>query len=138
METMPKSAKRRPADRAPRVRLAGTVLLLVKMENGRQTRGKLHQLSISGGLMQLETPLDEGIRVEVIFHVANSTVRSRARVLFPIWATKGCLQPFEFDDLGEKERSQLQASLQNLLERSAAAVVSVETPSIFSESSPTS
>ena len=109
--------------RAPRVKLAGTVLSLLRLENGRQTRGKLHQLSITGGLLHLETPLDEGIKVEVIFHVGSSTVRSKARMLFPMWATQGYLQPFEFSDLGEEERSNLQADLQQLLNCSAAVIV---------------
>ena len=114
----------RTAPRAPRVKLAGTVLSLVCLENGRQTRGKLHQLSITGGLLHLESPLDEGIKVEVIFHVGSSTVRCKARMLFPMWATKGYLQPFEFADLGEEDRSNLQADLQRLLDCSAAAIVS--------------
>ena len=111
------------ANRAPRVKLAGTVLSLVRLENGRETRGKLHQLSITGGLLHLEKPLDEGIKVEVIFHVGSSTVRSKARMLFPLWATQGYLQPFEFSDLGEKDRCSLQADLQQLLDRSAATIV---------------
>lgn len=119
---MPKSAPARAA-RAPRVRLAGTVLALIKLENGRQLRAKLHQLSISGGLANVEKPLDEGIKVEVIFHVGNSTVRSKARMMFPMWATQGCLQPFEFEDLGQEERQQLQVSLQNLLTNSGASSV---------------
>ncbi len=123
--------------RAPRVKLAGTVLSLVRLENGRQTRGRLHQLSITGGLLHLETPLDEGIKVEVIFHVGNSTVRSKARMLFPMWATKGYLQPFEFADLSEEDRTNLQADLQRLLECSAAAIVStpVEITEISSDTS---
>jgi hypothetical protein len=117
----------RNAPRAPRVKLAGTVLSLVCLENGRQTRGKLHQLSITGGLLHLEAPLDEGIKVEVIFHVGTSTVRCKARMLFPMWATKGYLQPFEFADLGEDDRSNLQADLQRLLDCSAAAIVPAQT-----------
>ena len=117
---MPKSAQPR-APRAPRVRLAGTVLALLKLENGRQLRARLHQLSISGGLANVEKPLDEGIKVEVIFHVGQSTVRSKARMMFPMWATQGCLQPFEFENLAEEERQQLQASLQGLLTNSPAA-----------------
>ena len=109
--------------RAPRVKLAGTVLVLMRLENGRQLRAKLHQLSTSGGLLHLEQPLDEGIRIEVIFHVGNSTVRTKARVLFPMWATQGYLQPFEFDNLNELDRRELQIDLQKLLESSAAAVV---------------
>jgi hypothetical protein len=120
---MAKASSATGTRRAPRVKLAGTVLSLVRLENGRQTRGRLHQLSITGGLLHLETPLDEGIKVEVIFHVGNSTVRSKARMLFPMWATKGYLQPFEFADLGEEDRSNLQADLQRLLDTSGAAIV---------------
>jgi hypothetical protein len=120
---MGKASSANGTRRAPRVKLAGTVLSLVRLENGRQTRGRLHQLSITGGLLHLETPLDEGIKVEVIFHVGNSTVRSKARMLFPMWATKGYLQPFEFADLGEEDRGNLKADLQRLLDTSGAAIV---------------
>src|SRR5207302_2816642 len=53
--------------RAPRVKLAGVVLALIQLENGRQIRSRLHQLSITGGLLYLDDPLDEGIKVEVMF-----------------------------------------------------------------------
>jgi hypothetical protein len=122
--------------RAPRVKLAGTVLSLVRLESGRQTRGKLHQLSITGGLLHLETPLDEGIKVEVIFHVGNSTVRSKARMLFPMWATQGYLQPFEFDELDEEDRCNLRVDLEQLLECSAAVIV--PPPAETADSSPDS
>lgn len=120
---MAKSCPTPTALRAPRVKLAGTVLSLVRLENGRQLRGRLHQLSVSGGLLQLDSPLDEGINIEVIFHVGATTVRSQARTLFPMWATQGCLQPFEFADLGDQDRSNLQADLQKLLDSAAAAIV---------------
>jgi len=112
---------RKRAKRAPRVKLAGTVLALMRLENGRQLHAKLHQLSTSGGLLHLEQPLDEGIKIEVIFHVGHSTVRSKARVLFPMWATQGYLQPFAFDELGDLERQELHIDLQKLLQSSAAS-----------------
>src|SRR5271163_1446647 len=120
---MARSTQHEKVNRAPRVKLGGTVLFLARLENGRQLRGKLHQLSTTGGLLQLEKPLDEGIKVEVIFPVGDSTVRSKARVLFPMWATQGYLQPFEFDELGESERSSLQANLEKLLKGSAAVAL---------------
>ncbi len=123
MARAPANAKQR----APRVKLAGTVLSLVCLENGRQTRGRLHQLSITGGLLHLEIPLDEGIKVEVIFHVRENTVRTKARMLFPMWATQGYLQPFEFVDLGSEDRGNLQSDLQRLLDSSGAAIVPAET-----------
>ena len=67
-------------------------------------RTRLHQLSFTGGLLHLEKPLDEGIKVEIMFHVVKSTIRSKAVMLFPMWATPGCLQPFEFVSLEEEDR----------------------------------
>ena len=136
---MAKSAQESAA-RASRVKLAGTILLLIRLENGRQLRGKLHQLSITGGLAHFEQPLDEGILVEIIFHVGDSTVRTKARTLFPMWATQGYLQPFEFDGLAEDSRQQLQADLQKLLAHSVAAAAPAEgsTPETFCDPQPAS
>jgi hypothetical protein len=117
------------ARRAPRVKLAGTILALVRLESGRQVRARLHQLSFTGGLLHMENPLDEGIKVEVMFHVGGSTIRSKAAMLFPMWATQGCLQPFEFADLGEEDRLKLEADLQKFLSSSGADLHSVEEPS---------
>lgn len=106
--------------RPPRVKLAGSVLVMLRLENGRHIRGKLHQVSITGGLLHMEHPLDEGIKVEVMFHVGSHTVRSKGAMLFPMWATKGCLQPFRFIDFDEEGREQLAATLQTLLDLGAA------------------
>jgi len=95
--------------RGPRVKLGGSVLALLQLQNRRQIRTRLSQLSSNGGLLQLDKPLDEGIVVEVLFHVGATTVRSRAEMLFPMWATQGCLQPFEFADLEEADRSKLES-----------------------------
>jgi hypothetical protein len=94
---------------------------MLRLENGRHIRGKLHQVSVTGGLLHMEQPLDEGIKVEVMFHIGSQTVRSRGAMLFPMWATKGCLQPFRFLDFSEEERSHLEATLQTLLDLGAAS-----------------
>jgi hypothetical protein len=121
---MAKFAKPNKAARAPRVKLAGTVLILLLLENGRQLRARLHQVSTTGGLLHLDNPLDEGIKVELAFHVGKNTVRSKARMLFPMWATKGYLQPFEFDELPEADVQNLHTNLQNLLQSSRASAPS--------------
>ncbi|HEX3351362.1 MAG: hypothetical protein ACRD3H_04225 [Terriglobales bacterium] len=117
---MPQSRHTDNARRAPRVKLGGTILALVRLENGREIRARLHQLSSTGGLLHLEKPVDEGIKIEVMFHVGGSTIRSKAAMLFPMWATQGCLQPFEFADLGEEDRRKLDADLQRLLGSAAS------------------
>lgn len=105
-------------ERAPRVKLAGSVLALVLLENGRQVRAKLHQLSANGGMLHLEKPLDEGILVKVLFHV-GVTFRVQAELLFPMWATNGYLQPFRFEELSAEDRGRLDGQLQKLLLRQA-------------------
>ena len=111
---MPRSKSDR-ARRAPRVKLAGTVLALLRLDNGREIHARLHQLSFTGGLLHLEKALDEGIKVAVMFHIGETTIRSRAVMLFPMWATQGCLQPFEFADLREEDRQNLESDLQHFL-----------------------
>jgi hypothetical protein len=107
--------------RGPRVKLGGAVLALLQLQNRRQIRTRLSQLSSNGGLLQLDKPLDEGIVVEVLFHVGATTVRSQAEMLFPMWATKGCLQPFRFKDLDDGIRASLEDDLNSLLKISPNA-----------------
>ena len=101
--------------RGSRVKLGGVVLALLQLQNKRYVRARLHQLSVNGGLLQLEHPLDEGITVDVLFHFCSTTVRSKAEMLFPMWATKGCLQPFRFRDLDEQQVGRLENDLTALL-----------------------
>ena len=105
------SARLVSQDRPFRVKLRGSVLTLIRLPNQRQVRGKLHQLSTSGGLVHLEKPLDEKLKVEFIFHLGNTTIRQRAEIMFPMWATQGWLQPFRFVELPEASKSVLETSL---------------------------
>jgi hypothetical protein len=106
--------------RASRVKLGGSILALVLLENGRQIRGRMSQLSMNGGLVSLEQPLDEGIRVTVVFHLGLSSIRCRAQMLFPMWATQGCLQPFRFLELPELGRASLDRELGSLVKAGAS------------------
>jgi hypothetical protein len=115
------SAVSRPA-RGARVKLGGTVLALVQLQNRRRIRASVHQLSTNGGLLLLDQPLAEGIPVEVLFHCGDTTVRSKAQMLFPMWATRGCLQPFRFKDIDESMRNGLDAELRALLDANPAAL----------------
>ena len=97
--------------RGLRVKLGGSVLALVLLENGRQIRGRLSQLSVNGGLVSLEGPLDEGISVTVVFHVGTTSLRCLGKMMFPMWATQGCLQPFKFVELPEADVNALSREL---------------------------
>ena len=106
--------------RAGRVKFLGTVLALIQLNNGQQVRARVHQLSANGGVLQIPEPLDESVQVELLFQVGSTTVRNRAEMLGPIWATKGCLQPFRFTGLPEKDREKLQNHLAGFLLTSSA------------------
>jgi hypothetical protein len=102
-------------DRPFRVKLRGSVLVLIKLPNKRQLRAALHQLSTTGGVINLEKPLDEKIVVELIFHIDRSTIRGKAQMLFPMWATQGWMQPFRFVELTDTDRNALQENLQTFI-----------------------
>ena len=101
--------------RAFRVKLRGAVLILIRLPNKRQMRAALHQLSTTGGVIHLEKPLDEKLEVELIFHIDQATIRGKAQMLFPMWATQGWLQPFRFTDLSEVSRTDHDANLKSFL-----------------------
>jgi len=107
----PQPKSERLQDRPFRVKLRGAVLTLIRLPNQHDVRGKLHMLSSSGGLMNVEKPLDEKLKVELIFRVGEITVREKAEIMFPMWATQGWLQPFRFIEVPEKRRCELEKTL---------------------------
>lgn len=97
--------------------MRGSVLTLIRLPNRREVRGKLHQISTTGGLMHLGKPLDEKLVVELIFHLGETTIREKAQMMFPMWATQGWLQPFRFVELPEASKNVLATSLQSFVRR---------------------
>jgi hypothetical protein len=118
---MPSTTIMQKGQRGSRVKLGGSILALVLLENGRQIRVRMNQLSVNGGLVSLEQPLNEGICVTVLFHLGCTSVRCHARMLFPLWATQGCLQPLRFLDLPGAGRISLSRELETLVRQGAAA-----------------
>ncbi len=102
-------------DRPFRVKLRGSVLVLIRLPNKRQLRAALHQLSTTGGVINLDKPLDEKIEVELIFHIDRTTIHGKAQMLFPMWATQGWMQPFRFVDLADADRGALQENLRSFV-----------------------
>jgi hypothetical protein len=123
---MSSTATTQKKPRGSRVKLGGSILALVVLENGRQIRGRMNQLSVNGGLVSLERPLDEGIKVTVVFHLGVTSIRCRAQMMFPMWATQGCLQPFRFLELPEANRASLNQELEDLVKSGAPQEEEVE------------
>jgi hypothetical protein len=96
----------------------------VRLPNRRDVRAAFHQLSTTGGVIHFEKPLDEKLEVQLIFHIGETTIRGKAQMLFPMWATQGWMQPFRFIDLSDENRESLDANLKSFLgepAKSAAA-----------------
>ena len=70
-----------PAKRARRVRLPGSVAIAVKTKGCQPVQGKLHEVSVTGGLLVLSKALEEGDFVEVAFQANHAVVRGMAEVL---------------------------------------------------------
>jgi len=98
-----------------RVKLRGSLLVLVRLPNKRTIQGSFHQLSTTGGVIHFEKPLDEKLEVELIFHLKDTTVRSKAQMLFPMWATQGWMQPFRFVSLVDDNRRVLDEGLKSFI-----------------------
>ena len=111
----PTPAEPKAATRPFRVKLRGSVLVLMRLPNKRDVRAAIHQLSVTGGVVHLEKPLDEKLQVEMVFHVGETTVRQKAQMLFPMWATQGWMQPFRFVDMSDASRSSLDAHLKTFI-----------------------
>jgi len=106
-----------------RVKFRGSVLTLMRLPNRREVRGKLHQLSTTGGLMHVEKPLDEKLEVELIFHLGTTTIHEKAQIMFPMWATQGWLQPFRFVELPDASKTALETSLLSFIQQNAASSI---------------
>lgn len=107
-----------PQRRAPRVQLAPFVSALVHRDNGQQTRGKLHTVSTTGGVLQLANALAQGDFVEIAFQTESGMVQGLAEMLDPRKQTQGVLQPFRFIALGDDDNRVLRMAVDVANDRS--------------------
>ncbi len=110
----------RRGTRAARVSLQGRISVALVLENGRHLSGKLHQLSVTGGLLEVTKYLEERSKVELAIPLGGSLVRPGAEMLFPMWSAHGFLQPFRITRLWAQERQMLEAEITELLRQSVA------------------
>ena len=110
-----------PAQPAPRLKLDGSVPVAIRVEGTTSVRGKLRELSATGGLLALAKPLNKGEFVELAFPTNNGAVQGMAEILEPkVNASSGCLQPFRFIALEDEASNSLQMALESLQDRVTA------------------
>ena len=107
--------------RAPRIALRGAVPAAIQLENGRQFTVRLHQLSVTGGLLELATYIDERSRIAMGFAFGSMNVHANAELLFPMRGGLGYVQPFRFTAFGPGVRPTLEIEITNKLRQIMAA-----------------
>jgi len=105
----------RVPQRAPRVRPRANTAAVVQLENGRQIRAKVRRLSMTGGLLELDTCVDERATVTLTIYLGDSMVSPKAQMLFPMQGGPIFLQPFRFSGLWGEEREVLDRAIVELL-----------------------
>jgi len=98
--------------RAPRVQVADLTPAVLRFPNGQRASGDLRVLSVTGGLLALPSPIDQGSRVKLMFLTHTGAVLGAAEMLSPVTSTQ---QPFRFVSLPVDDRRRLGAAIQSSL-----------------------
>jgi hypothetical protein len=110
--------------RAPRIALRGAVPVAIQLENGRQLTVRLHQLSITGGLLELATYVDERSHIAMAFAFGSMNVHANAELLFPRRGGLSYMQPFRFTGFATGVRPTLELEITKMLRQMMAATQS--------------
>lgn len=112
------------AHRPTRVRPAEFTAAILRSEDGNCTSGQLETFSLTGGLLSLPQPLDQGTRAKLLFLTQTGPVLGMAELLKPVsWKE----QPFRFLALGENDQRRLWAATGSLAEYGRATPSSKRT-----------
>ena len=108
--------------RAPRISFAETTPAVLRSHDGCR-KAKLQIVSLTGGLLWLSKPVDQGSHVKLMFLTRSGSVLGAAEMLSPIsWS----LQPFKFVKLYDDDQRRLAATIQSTLKQSWRDRVQVE------------
>jgi len=95
--------------RSPRLQFAHVTPATVRVQNGRPVRARLQVVSLTGGLLCLPGPLDQGSQVKLMFLTDAGMVLGTAQMLTSI---SGTLQPFRFVNIDEDHERRLRDLIQ--------------------------
>lgn len=95
-----------PQSRLPRAHLEGLNPAVLRFPNGQTTGANLQVVSLTGGLLSLPKPVDQGSQVKLIFLTGAGAVLGGAEMLRPV---NHELQPFRFVSLAADDHRRLGA-----------------------------
>jgi hypothetical protein len=120
-----------PGSRERRLKLSGSIVVAIRSEGTQPVRAKLHELSVTGGLLGVSKAFGHGDFVEVAFQTSMGTIHGMAELLAARReSTSGCLQPFRFVALEDDDHTRLRMALDSLLDRTVVGVRSSKPPSL--------
>lgn len=96
--------------RAPRVHLQEMTPAVVRIESGLRVSGNLQVISLTGGLLSLSKPLNQGSQVKLMFVTERGPVLGDAEMLR---REASGAQAFKFTMLFDQDRTRLQAAIQS-------------------------
>ena len=100
--------------RPPRTCFAEATPAVLRFQDGRRVAGKVQIISLTGGLLSLSKPLDQGSQVKLMFLTRSGAVLGSAEMLSPINWT---LQPFKFVRLHDDDKLRLHEAIQSSLDQ---------------------
>jgi len=92
--------------RSPRLRLDGGTPAVLRSLDGERISGSLEVVSLSGGLLALDSPLAQGAQVKLMFVTGAGSVLAGAEMLPPVDRSH---QPFRFVSLARQDRNRLES-----------------------------
>jgi len=120
-----------PAKRERRLKLSGSIVIAIRSEGTPTVRAKLHEISVTGGLLVVSKAFAHGEFVEVAFQTSMGTVHGMAELLAArCESASGCLQPFRFVALDDDDHTRLRMVLDSLLDRTVVGLRFGKPPSL--------
>jgi hypothetical protein len=102
--------------RATRIQLANQVPATLRLGGGIRARGRIHSVSVTGGLLQLAQALEAGDFVEIAFQTQAGAVRGMAEMLPPRQvSTQTTLQAFRFVVLEDDDHGAIRSMVNSKL-----------------------
>ncbi len=120
---MPIPSPQHAPKRAPRTSFPEITHAVLRCENGSRVLGRLQIISVTGGLLGLDKPLNQGSRVKLMFLTGKGSVYGTAEMLPPVsWIQ----QPFKFTKLYDNDQKRLKAAIQLSLDQERSDVGQME------------
>jgi hypothetical protein len=93
---------------------------MLQLENGRKLPAKLHQLSLTGGLLEVPSYLEERSWVDLTFQLGFNSLHFTAEMMFPMRGATGYLQPYRIARIQPEELHKLDKEVADLLKQRVA------------------